>query len=321
MNWLKDFVRPKLRELVGGQKNIPEDLWDKCPKCSQMIFHRDREKNLGVCQHCGHHMRLGAKQRLEMLFDDGTYQTIGLDSPVTDPLKFRDRRKYAERLKEARTRTGADDALTVAHGTMGGIDVVIAALDFAFMGGSMGVAVGEGILAAARLAVARNAPLIVVTSSGGARMQEGILSLMQMARTTIAVDQVREAGLPYIVVLTDPTTGGVSASFAMLGDVAIAESGALIGFAGARVIEQTIRETLPEGFQKAEFLLQHGMVDMVVRRHELRDTLIRIVGLLGNRVPAAAAPGPDGGDTVPAETDGAGGAAVSGQPGENSPAQ
>ncbi len=321
MNWLKDFVRPKLRELVGGQKNIPEDLWDKCPKCSQMIFHRDREKNLGVCQHCGHHMRLGAKQRLEMLFDDGTYRTIGLDNPVTDPLKFRDRRKYAERLKEARTRTGADDALTVAHGTMGGIDVVIAALDFAFMGGSMGVAVGEGILAAARLAVARNAPLIVVTSSGGARMQEGILSLMQMARTTIAVDQVREAGLPYIVVLTDPTTGGVSASFAMLGDVAIAESGALIGFAGARVIEQTIRETLPEGFQKAEFLLQHGMVDMVVRRHELRDTLIRIVGLLGNRVPAAAAPGPDDGDTVPAETDGAGGAAVSGQPGENSPAQ
>lgn len=321
MNWLKDFVRPKLRELVGGQKNIPEDLWDKCPKCSQMIFHRDREKNLGVCQHCGHHMRLGAKQRLEMLFDDGTYQTIGLDSPVTDPLKFRDRRKYAERLKEARTRTGADDALTVAHGTMGGIDVVIAALDFAFMGGSMGVAVGEGILAAARLAVARNAPLIVVTSSGGARMQEGILSLMQMARTTIAVDQVREAGLPYIVVLTDPTTGGVSASFAMLGDIAIAESGALIGFAGARVIEQTIRETLPEGFQKAEFLLQHGMVDMVLRRHELRDTLIRIVGLLGNRVPAAAAPGPDGGESVPAETDGAGGAAVSGQPGENSPAQ
>ncbi|MCH8212898.1 MAG: acetyl-CoA carboxylase carboxyltransferase subunit beta [Proteobacteria bacterium] len=322
MNWLKDFVRPKLRELVGGPKDIPEDLWDKCPKCSQMIFHRDREKNLGVCQHCGHHMRLGAKRRLEMLFDDGAYQTIESDSPVTDPLKFRDRRKYAERLKEARTRTGADDALTVAHGKMGGIDVVIAALDFAFMGGSMGVAVGEGMLAAARLAVARNAPLIVVTSSGGARMQEGILSLMQMARTTIAVSEVREAGLPYIVVLTDPTTGGVSASFAMLGDIAIAESGALIGFAGARVIEQTIRETLPEGFQKAEFLLEHGMVDMVVRRHELRDTLIRIVGLLGNRVPAAA-PGPDGGESVPAETDGAGGAAVSGpgQPGESSPAQ
>jgi len=321
VNWLKDFVRPKLRELVGGPKDIPEDLWDKCPKCSQMIFHRDREKNLGVCQHCGHHMRLGAKQRLEMLFDDGTYQTTELDNPVTDPLRFRDRRKYAERLKEARTRTGADDALTVAHGTMGGFDVVIAALDFAFMGGSMGVAVGEGMLAAARLAVARNAPLIVVTSSGGARMQEGILSLMQMARTTIAVGEVREACLPYIVVLTDPTTGGVSASFAMLGDIAIAESGALIGFAGARVIEQTIRETLPEGFQKAEFLLQHGMVDMVVRRHELRDTLIRIVGLLGNRIPAGAAPGPADGESVAAETDGAGGAAGSGQPGETSPAQ
>ncbi len=311
MNWLKDFVRPKLRELVGGQKDIPEDLWDKCPKCSQMIFHREREKNLGVCPHCGHHMRLGAKQRLEMLFDDGAYQTIELENPVTDPLRFRDRRKYTERLKEAQTRTGAADALTVAHGRMDDIGVVIAVLDFGFMGGSMGVAVGEGMLAAARLAVAQDAPLIVVPSSGGARMQEGILSLMQMARTTIAVDEVKEAGLPYIVVLTDPTTGGVSASFAMLGDIAIAESGAVIGFAGARVIEQTIRETLPEGFQQAEYLLEHGMVDMVVRRHELRDTLIRILGLLRNRVPAAdVAPGPAGEASGPAETGGAGGPAA-----------
>ena len=287
MNWLKNIVRPKLKRLVGGQKEIPDNLWHKCPSCEEMIFHRDLEENLRVCPHCGHHMRLSAADRLKILFDNGEYQSIELAEVDADPLKFRDRRKYTERLKEAQAKTGLKDALTVAHGRMGGLNVVVAALDFSFMGGSMGVAVGEGLVTAARLAVVQDASLIVVPSSGGARMQEGILSLMQMARTTIAVEEVKDAGLPYIVVLTDPTTGGVSASFAMLGDVAVAETGSVIGFAGARVIEQTIREKLPEGFQRAEYLLDHGMIDMVVRRQDLRDTLVRIIGLLINTGPAA----------------------------------
>ncbi|MBC8269519.1 MAG: acetyl-CoA carboxylase carboxyltransferase subunit beta [Rhodospirillaceae bacterium] len=286
MNWLKNIVRPKLKRLVGGQKEIPDNLWHKCPSCEEMVFHRDLEQNLRVCPHCGHHLRLSAEARLKILFDEGKYQSIELAEALADPLKFRDRRKYSDRLKEAQAKTTLQDALIVAHGRMGGLNVVIAALDFSFMGGSMGVAVGEGLIAAARLAVVQDASLIVVPSSGGARMQEGILSLMQMARTTIAVEEVKEAGLPYIVVLTDPTTGGVSASFAMLGDVAIAETGAVIGFAGARVIEQTIREKLPEGFQRAEYLLEHGMVDMVVRRQDLRETLVRVIGLLINTGPA-----------------------------------
>jgi acetyl-CoA carboxylase carboxyl transferase subunit beta len=285
MNWLRNIVRPKLKELVGGQKEIPDNLWNKCPSCEEMIFHRDLEKNLRVCSHCGYHLRIGSAERLRMLFDNGEFQSIDLPEVSADPLKFRDRRKYTDRLKEAQTNTGLKDALTVAYGSMGGLNVVIAALDFSFMGGSMGVGVGEGLVTAARLAVVQNASLIVVPSSGGARMQEGILSLMQMARTTIAVEEVKEAGLPYIVVLTDPTTGGVSASFAMLGDVALAETGAVIGFAGARVIEQTIREKLPDGFQRAEYLLDHGMIDMVVRRQDLRDTLIRVIGLLINTYP------------------------------------
>jgi len=285
MNWLKNIVRPKLKQLVGGQKEIPDNLWNKCPSCEEMIFHRDLEKNYRVCSHCGYHLRIGSNERLRMLFDDGEFQSIDLPEASVDPLKFRDRRKYADRLKDAQTKTGLKDALTVAYGSMGGLNVVVAALDFSFMGGSMGVGVGEGLVTASRLAVVQNASLIVVPSSGGARMQEGILSLMQMARTTIAVEEVKEAGLPYIVVLTDPTTGGVSASFAMLGDVALAETGAVIGFAGARVIEQTIREKLPDGFQRAEYLLEHGMIDMVVRRQELRDTLIRVIGLLINTAP------------------------------------
>ncbi len=287
MNWLKNFVRPKLRELVGGQKDIPDNLWQKCPGCEEMIFSRELEKNQRVCHHCGHHSRLGAKQRLELMFDEGKFQAIELDRAPVDPLKFRDRKKYTDRLKESQNRTGENDALLVAHGKIGGSDVVVAVLDFSFMGGSMGIAVGDGLLKAAHLAVVQDASLIVVTSSGGARMQEGILSLMQMSRSTIAVDEVKAAGLPYIVVLCDPTTGGVSASFAMLGDINIAEPGAIIGFAGARVIEQTIREKLPEGFQRAEYLFEHGMVDMVVHRHELRDTLARIIGLLRNPEPPA----------------------------------
>ncbi|MEQ8665037.1 MAG: acetyl-CoA carboxylase, carboxyltransferase subunit beta [Rhodospirillales bacterium] len=286
MNWLKNWVRPKLRELVG-QKDVPDHLWHKCPSCEEMIFHRDLEKNLSVCQHCGHHMRIGARQRFELLFDDGAYTTIELKTPLVDPLKFRDRRKYTDRLKEAQAKSGEQDAILVAHGKMGGVKTVIAALNFDFMGGSMGMAVGDGLIAAAHLAVVQEAPLIVIPASGGARMQENILSLMQLARTTIAVEEVRDAGLPYIVVLADPTTGGVSASFAMLGDIAIAEPGAIIGFAGQRVIEQTIRETLPEGFQRSEYLLDHGMLDMVVRRSELRETLIRVIGLLCHPDPAA----------------------------------
>ncbi|MAH84821.1 MAG: acetyl-CoA carboxylase, carboxyltransferase subunit beta [Rhodospirillaceae bacterium TMED8] len=283
MNWLKNFVRPKLRELVGGQKEVPENLWHKCGSCGQMIFHRDLEKYLHVCHHCGHHMRLGATGRLNLLFDEDGFEIIMLPKAIIDPLKFRDLRRYSDRLKDARAKTGDDDALKVGFGKIKGNNVVIAALDFSFMGGSMGLAVGEGLLIAAREAVSRHAPLVVVPSSGGARMQEGIHSLMQLARTTIAVDEVKQAGLPYIVVLTDPTTGGVTASFAMLGDIAIAEPGSVIGFAGLRVIEQTIRETLPDGFQRAEYLLDHGMIDMVVPRAQLRKTLARVIDLLMNK--------------------------------------
>lgn len=286
MNWLTNFVRPKLRALVN-RKDVPDNLWHKCPSCDQMIFHRDLETNHFVCQHCNHHMRLGATKRLKMLFNDGEYQRIELPKPTADPLQFRDQKRYTERLRDARAKTGEDDAIVVAHGKMGDMSVVVAAFDFGFMGGSMGMAAGDGIIAAARLAVAQEAPLIVVPASGGARMQEGALSLMQMPRTVIAVQEVKEAGLPYIVVLADPTTGGVTASFAMLGDIHVAETGAMIGFAGARVIEQTVRETLPDGFQRAEYLLDHGMVDIVVARSELRDTLIRLLSLLLRREPPA----------------------------------
>ncbi|MBI4966887.1 MAG: acetyl-CoA carboxylase carboxyltransferase subunit beta [Rhodospirillales bacterium] len=285
MNWLANLVRPKIQKWVRP-KDVPDHLWNKCPACANMIFHRDLEKNLFVCQHCGHHLKLAIKDRFAMLFDDGLFQKIELPKAPADPLRFRDLKRYGDRLKEAQNRTGEADAIQVAHGKMGGIGVVIAAFDFHFLGGSMGVAVGEGLVAAAELAVLQDAPLIVVPASGGARMQEGILSLMQMARSTVAVGRVKEKGLPYIVLLTDPTTGGVTASFAMLGDIALAEPGAVIGFAGARVIENTIREKLPEGFQRSEYLEEHGMVDMVVHRHELRATLIRLLGLLRNPKPA-----------------------------------
>ena len=286
MSWLTNFVRPKIRALVR-KTEVPDNLWDTCPACGKMIFHRDLEANQRVCTHCGHLMRLPAKRRLETLFDDGAYARIELPKTIQDPLKFRDQKKYADRLKAAREKTGEQDAILVAHGRIGGAPAVIAAFDFEFQGGSMGVAVGEALLAAARLAVLQQAALIVVPASGGARMQEGILSLMQLPRTVIAAEEVKEAGLPYIVLLTDPTTGGVSASFAMLGDVAIAEPGATIGFAGARVIEETIREKLPAGFQKAEYLLDHGMVDMVVHRHDLRATIGKLLGLLTQpRAPA-----------------------------------
>jgi acetyl-CoA carboxylase carboxyl transferase subunit beta len=286
MNWLTNFVRPKIRALAV-KREAPDNLWFKCPNCGAMLFHRDLQQNLHVCPQCGFHMRIGPVERLQILFDGGRYQLIELPKATVDPLKFRDLKRYADRLKDAQTATGSQDAIMVAHGEIGGLAAVAAVMDYRFIGGSMGVAVGEGIVAAARLAVLQNAAFIAVTSSGGARMQEGMLSLMQMPRSVIAVEQVKEAGLPYIVVLTDPTTGGVSASFAMLGDIHIAEPGAQIGFAGQRVIEETIRETLPDGFQRAEYLLNHGMVDMVVSRLDLHDTLARLIQLLRRPNPAA----------------------------------
>jgi acetyl-CoA carboxylase carboxyl transferase subunit beta len=289
MSWLTEFVRPKIRTLLGRQQEVPDNLWHQCPKCQQMIFHRELETAKKVCPHCGHHMRVTAVERLNWTFDGGQYTRIDLPKVVTDPLKFRDSKRYVDRLKESRDATRQEDALLVAHGLLGGARVVVAAMNFDFMGGSMGAAVGEGLVAAARLAVLQAAPLIVYTASGGARMQEGAISLMQMPRATIATQMVKEAGLPYIVVLTDPTTGGVTASFAMLGDIAIAEPEALIGFAGARVIEQTVREKLPEGFQRSEYLFAHGIIDMVVKRGELTAMLARLIALTTeNRRPAAA---------------------------------
>jgi acetyl-CoA carboxylase carboxyl transferase subunit beta len=292
MNWISDWALPKIKTLFGSRE-VPENLWHKCPSCEQMIFSRDLERNLHVCTHCGHHMRIGAATRLAYTLDEG-FQRIELPRAPTDPLRFRDQRRYVERLKEAQAASGMDDAVLVAHGTIEGRRAVVAAFEFSFLAGSMGAGVGEAIVTAARLAVLQDAPLIVFTASGGARMQEGAISLMQMPRTVIATSMVKEAGLPFIVVLCDPTTGGVTASFAMLGDIQIAEPAALIGFAGARVIEQTVREKLPEGFQRAEYLLEHGALDMVVKRTEQRATLARLIALL--REPLLAPPAPPGND-------------------------
>ena len=279
MNWLTNYVLPKIRALT--RRDVPDNLWRKCPGCEQMLFHRELAANLEVCRHCGHHFRIGSQARFKMLFDDEKFARIELPSVPADPIHFRDRRRYSERLREGRAALGAgSDAVALAEGVIGGFAAIVAAFDFEFMGGSMGVAAGEALVAAAQRAVEREAALIVVPSSGGARMQEGILSLMQMPRTVLAADMVKEAGVPYIVLLTDPTTGGVSASFAMLGDITLAEPGAIIGFAGARVIEETIREKLPERFQRAEYLYEHGMVDQVVPRGELKATLARILLLL-----------------------------------------
>jgi acetyl-CoA carboxylase carboxyl transferase subunit beta len=280
MSWLAEYVRPKIRTLLG-RREVPDNLWVQCPECQQMLFNADLERNLKVCTACGYHMRPTAAERLAYTFDaDPGFTRIELPRVPADPLRFRDSKRYVDRLKEARDKTGLDDAVLVAHGTIGGHRAVVAAQAFEFMGGSMGAAVGEAIIAAARLAVLQQAPLIVFTASGGARMQEGAVSLMQMPRTTIATRVVKDAGLPFITVLTDPTTGGVTASFAMLGDLQLAEPGALIGFAGSRVIEQTVRETLPDGFQRAEYLHEHGILDMVVPRTEMRETLARLIGLL-----------------------------------------
>jgi acetyl-CoA carboxylase carboxyl transferase subunit beta len=294
MNWLTNFIRPKIRSIVE-QKEVPDNLWQKCPKCEGMLFTRDLEANLNVCYHCGNHLKIPVLKRLELLFDEGQFTELAQPKVPYDPLKFKDRKKYADRLKDARAATGRQDAIVVAKGTMGGVPVVIAALDFEFMGGSMGAAVGEGLLVAAREAIKEEAALIAVPASGGARMQEGAVSLMQLPRSIVAVEMVKNAKLPYIVLLTDPTTGGVSASFAMVGDVHIAEPGCMIGFAGKRVIQETIREELPPGFQTAEYLRDHGMVDMVVERKDLHLTIARILGLLMRPVADAKAGATRGG--------------------------
>lgn len=286
-NWLSDFIRPKIRSIVGA-KDVPDNLWEKCPGCDAMLYAKDLAENLSVCHQCGYHLKFSVEDRLKLLFDDGAWTNVAVPAVPFDPLKFKDKKKYADRIKESQAKTGEKDAIIVAEGKIGGLPVMIAAFNFDFMGGSMGTAVGEGIVRAAELAVQKRAALIAIPSSGGARMQEGLLSLMQMPRTTVAVRMVKDAGLPYIVLLTNPTTGGVSASFAMLGDVHIAEPGAMIGFAGKRVIEETIREKLPDDFQTAEYLKTHGMVDMVVARKDLQDTIGRILDLLMRRTVKAA---------------------------------
>src|SRR5512132_2061254 len=279
MNWISNVVRPKIRNYFA-RRDTPENLWIKCPETGQLVFYKDVEANQFVIPGSNYHMRMGATARLKSMFDGETWFDIAVPEVAVDPLKFRDEKRYIDRLKDARTKTGMNDAVKVGYGKLEGQPVVIAVQDFDFMGGSLGMAAGEAVIKGLETAVQKSTPFIMFAASGGARMQEGILALMQLPRTTVAVEMLREAKKPYIVVLTNPTTGGVTASYAMLGDVHIAEPGALIGFAGPRVIEQTIREKLPEGFQRAEYLKDHGMVDMVVHRHDLRATLARLCRLL-----------------------------------------
>ena len=284
MNWINNYVRPTINSLFS-RRETPDNLWTKCPECGTMLFHRELKENQQVCSECGHHMLITPRERFEHLFDGGIFTEIEVPDVPLDPLAFKDQKKYPERIKAAQKKTAEKDAILVVEGEIGRTPVVAAAQDFSFMGGSMGMYVGNAIIAAAERAVATKRPFILFSAAGGARMQEGILSLMQMPRTTVAVQMLREAGLPYIVVLTHPTTGGVTASYAMLGDVQIAEPNALIGFAGARVIEQTIGEKLPEGFQRSEYLLDHGMLDRVTHRKDMRDELVTIVRMLMGMTP------------------------------------
>ena len=277
MSWLTR-LRPRLTFLE--KRETPDNLWHKCKNCGAMVFRKELIENLSVCPKCDHHERIGPAERFSQIFDDGTMTKLAVPGVVEDPLRFRDQERYADRIKSARRKTGDPEAFSLARGEIGGIAAVVGVQNFGFMGGSMGLAVGEAFLTGIRAAIEARAPYVVFTAAGGARMQEGILSLMQMPRTTVAIAELHEARLPYIVVLTDPTTGGVTASYAMLGDVQIAEPGALIGFAGQRVIENTIREKLPEGFQRAEYLYDHGMLDMVTHRRELKQTLARLVSML-----------------------------------------
>jgi acetyl-CoA carboxylase carboxyl transferase subunit beta len=289
MNWITNFVRPKINSMLG-RREMPDNLWIKDPESGEMVFHKDLEENQYVIPSSGHHMKISARERLKFFFDDGKFETLENPKVMADPLKFRDEKRYVDRLKDARTKTGMEDAILNGAGTIEGLPIVATVQDFAFMGGSLGMAAGDAIIRAFDTALQRRRPLVLFAASGGARMQEGILSLMQLPRTTVALDRLKEAGLPYIVVLTNPTTGGVTASYAMLGDVHIAEPGALIGFAGPRVIEQTIREKLPDGFQRAEYLMDHGMVDMVVSRLELKATIARLLKILMKEPAAAVEP-------------------------------
>ena len=295
MSWISNVVRPKIRNYFA-KREVPENLWIKCPETGEMVFHRDLEANHFVIPGSGHHMRMTAKQRFQHFFDDSAWETIPFPDVPLDPLRFRDERRYTDRLKDARAKTGAVDSVHLGAGTVEDVPVIAAVQDFDFMGGSLGMAAGEAVITGLMAARERELPFVLFAASGGARMQEGVLALMQLPRTTVAVDAFREVKKPYIVVLTHPTTGGVTASYAMLGDIHLAEPGALIGFAGPRVIEQTIREKLPEGFQRAEFLLEHGMVDAVVHRHQLRPTIARLCRLLG--ADEVAAPEPP--ETLPA---------------------
>ncbi|MBY6135868.1 acetyl-CoA carboxylase, carboxyltransferase subunit beta [Leisingera sp. XS_AS12] len=279
MNWITNYVRPKINSIFS-RREVPENLWQKCDECGTMLFHRELSDNQNVCTSCGHHMHITPRDRFTALFDGGVFTEVAVPEPLSDPLKFKDQKKYPDRIKAAQKKTGEKDAMLVAAGEIGRTPIVAAAQDFSYMGGSMGMYVGNAIIAAAEEAVKLGRPLVLFSAAGGARMQEGILSLMQMPRTTVAVQMLKEAGLPYIVVLTHPTTGGVTASYAMLGDVQISEPNALICFAGPRVIEQTIREKLPEGFQRAEYLLDHGMLDRVIPRTEMREELITIIRML-----------------------------------------
>ena len=286
MNWISNVVPPKIRSFL--RRETPDNLWVKCPDSGELVFHKDLEANLHVVPGSGYHMRFPVKKRLAALFDEGQYEDLATPEVPTDPLKFRDVKRYTDRLKEYRAKTNAPDAVRLAAGAIEGIDVLVAVQDFEFLGGSLGMAAGEAIITGMTAAIERRTPFIIFTASGGARMQEGMFSLMQMPRTTLLVQRLRAAKLPYIVVLTNPTTGGVTASYAMLGDVHIAEPGAVIGFAGARVIEQTIRERLPPGFQRAEYLQKHGMVDMVVPRKDMRTTLATLCAVLMKQPKVAA---------------------------------
>ena len=285
MNWISNYVRPKINSLFS-RREVPENLWTKCSECGTMLFHRELADNLNVCSNCDHHMAISPRDRFKALFDGGIFTEVKVPEPVVDPLHFKDQKKYPDRLKAAQKTTGEKEAMLVAEGEMGRTPIVAVGQDFSFMAGSMGMYVGNALIAAAERAVKLKRPLVLFSAAGGARMQEGILSLMQMPRTTVAVQMLKEARLPYVVVLTHPTTGGVTASYAMLGDVQISEPNALICFAGPRVIEQTIREKLPEGFQRAEYLLDHGMLDRVTHRKQMRDELITILRMLMGQSPA-----------------------------------
>lgn len=280
MNWITNYVRPRINSMLGRRPEVPENLWIKCPETGEMVFHKDLEDNKWVIPASGYHMKMPAKARLADLFDGGVYEALPQPKVAQDPLKFRDSKKYTDRLRDSRAKTEQEDTILAGVGLLKGLKIVAVVHEFQFMGGSLGIAAGEAIVKAFERAISERCPLVMFPASGGARMQEGILSLMQLPRTTVAVNMLKEAGMPYIVVLTNPTTGGVTASYAMLGDVHIAEPGAEICFAGKRVIEQTIREKLPEGFQTSEYLLEHGMVDMVVDRREIPDTLANLLKIM-----------------------------------------